>query len=74
VKHFFAFCLVFLFGWAASAQAGEDRITTKDGKVYTGNILFHNDTSYYISSPSGAVTVSIADIEKIDLSPEDTVR
>jgi hypothetical protein len=48
---------------------GDDRIETKDGRVLYGDILFHNETEYYVSTSRGVERVRIADVSKIDFSP-----
>jgi hypothetical protein len=70
MKRFIGMAL-FTLGMAGSAAvwAGGDRITLRDGKVYSGDILFHGDTYYVISTPSGSEHIEIADMAKIEFGP-----
>ena len=58
-------CLLF-----AGPVRAEDRIETKEGKVYKGAILFHNDTQFYMRVGTEIVRVNIADISEILFEPK----
>jgi hypothetical protein len=62
------FVSFFLFSAAVPAYA-DDIIILKDGKKYTGSILFHTDTQYCIAVDGKAERVNITDIKKIDFDP-----
>lgn len=50
--------------------AGADTIETKDGKVLSGRILFHNGTQYYIDVGNKVEKVNISEVTKITFDPE----
>jgi uncharacterized protein YlzI (FlbEa/FlbD family) len=55
---------ILVFG--ASTAFADDVITMKDGKKYTGGILFHTETQYCISVNGKAERLNISDIKKIE--------